>query len=213
VNPRGARSYVRTATFLHAAALVLQAKPDARFKCAALAGDREAARLIETLRIGRSVKLLPRLTEVEMADLLRSAQVVVSPSVHDGTPNSLLEGMACGCVPVAGDLESIREWIVHGKNGLLTDPTNARSLADAILEALANKDLRLGAAGLNRDIILKRAEYTHCMLEVDTFYKRIISTEGLEAVVQFGPPALSRAPDINQEALSRRPELLPQPLA
>jgi glycosyltransferase involved in cell wall biosynthesis len=176
VNPRGARSYVRTEIFMQAAALVLAQRSDARFLCPALAGDREALEWIESLGIGQAVELLPRLSETEMADLLRRAQVLVSPSVHDGTPNSLLEGMACGCLPVAGDLESIREWITPGKNGLLADATSARDLADAMLEALVNKDLRLEAAGLNRSIVLERAEYTRCMRRVDTFYQRIISS-------------------------------------
>jgi hypothetical protein len=45
-----------------------------------------------------------------------------------------------------------------------------------MLEALVNKDLRLEAAGLNRSIVLERAEYTRCMHQVDTFYRRIISS-------------------------------------
>jgi len=156
---------------------VLARRPDARFLCPALAGDRPALDLLEKLQIGNAVELLPRLGETGMADLLRRSQVLVSPSVHDGTPNSLLEGMASGCLPVAGNLESIREWISPGRNGLLADDaTNARDLADAMLEALANKNLRLQAAGLNRDIVLERAEYTRCMRQVDTFYQRIISS-------------------------------------
>jgi glycosyltransferase involved in cell wall biosynthesis len=174
VNPRGARSYVRTDVFLQAIPLVLAKHPDARFLCASLAGDRQALKRIDALRIENAVELLPQLTQVEMADLFKGAQVVVSPSVHDGTPNSLLEGMACGCLPVAGDLESIREWITPGENGLLTDATDARALAEAIMEGLENKNLRLQAAGLNRDIILQRAEYTRCMADADGFYRRII---------------------------------------
>ena len=101
---------------------------------------------------------------------------MVSPSVHDGTPNSLLEAMACGCLPVAGDLDSIREWITPGENGLLTDATDARGFGRArSSKALDNKNLRHKAAGLNHDIILQRAEYTRCMAEADGFYKRIIS--------------------------------------
>ena len=109
-------------------------------------------------------------------DVFRRAQIVVSPSVHDGTPNTLLEGMACGCLPVAGDLESIREWIRPGKNGLLVDATDAQSLADAILEGLENKNLRQQAAGLNQKLILERAEYTHCMSAAERFYERRVTS-------------------------------------
>ena len=55
------------------------------------------------LGIEDTVELTPPLPHADMAALFRSAQVLVSPTTHDGTPNSLLEGMACGCFPVAGD--------------------------------------------------------------------------------------------------------------
>jgi glycosyltransferase involved in cell wall biosynthesis len=77
------------------------------------------------------------------ADVFRGAQIVVSPSIHDGTPNSLLEAMACGCFPVAGDLESIREWITHGQNGLLFDANDAASNCRCDSAGLEREDLRL----------------------------------------------------------------------
>ncbi len=77
---------------------------------------------VKTLGIEKSVELLAPRPHAEMAEVYRSAQIIVSPSTHDGTPNTLLEGMACGCFPIAGDLESIREWITDGVNGLLVDP-------------------------------------------------------------------------------------------
>ena len=92
--------------------------------CVALADNREVTRTVVELGIEQAVQLLPHVQQPELADLFRRSQVMVSPSVHDGTPNSLLEGMACGCLPVAGDLESIREWIKDGENGLLVDATD-----------------------------------------------------------------------------------------
>ena len=74
----------------------------------------------------------------DMAAQFRRAQIVASPSLHDGTPNTLLEGIACGCFPVAGDLESIREWITPKENGLLFDPKDPQSIAAALISALEN---------------------------------------------------------------------------
>ena len=174
INARGPRAYVRNDVFFRAIPRVLARRPDARFVCAALSGDRESRHWVERLQIGHAVSLLPHLTQTELADSFRRAQVLVSPSFHDGTPNSLLEGMACGCFPVAGNLESIREWIVHGRNGLLVDPANPDELADAILQALENTNLRREAAGSNSQMILERADYTRCMLQAGDFYNRIV---------------------------------------
>ncbi|MFH1185235.1 MAG: glycosyltransferase family 4 protein [Chloroflexota bacterium] len=181
INARGSRAYVRNDIFFTAIPLVLERRPDVRFSCVALEADREAMRWVDRLRIGHAVQLLPQVSQGELADMLRRAQVMVSPSIHDGTPNSLLEGMACGCFPIAGDLESIREWITHGENGLLVDATNPGALAHAILQALENENLRRQAAGLNQGLILQRAQYARCMSRAREFYAQIIAGSALTA--------------------------------
>lgn len=177
VNPRGFRAYVHNEAFFKSIPLVLEKQPEARFVCSSMAGEAQAMQWIEELGIQHAVTLNPPMPHAHMAEVFRAAQVVVSPSFHDGTPNSLLEGMACGCFPVAGDLESIREWITPGKNGLLVDASNPRALADGILAALESKDLREQAAGLNANLIAARADYRNCMAQAEGFYQKVIGAQ------------------------------------
>ena len=174
INPRGFRPYVRNDAFFRAIPLVLAKHPNAKFICALMAGEPQAEDWIRELGIGGAVELLSPLPHTKMADVFRRAQIVVSPSVHDGTPNTLLEGMACGCFPVAGDLESIREWITPDENGLLFDSNNPQSIADAVITAIENKNLREKAAGLNREIISARAEYRSNMQRAEEFYGSLV---------------------------------------
>ena len=174
VNPRGLRAYVRNDVFFKAIPLVLKEIPQARFLCASMAGEAQVQQWIEELEIGHAVELLAPMPHAQMAQVYRRAAVLVSPSVHDGTPNSLLEGMSCGCFPVAGDLESIREWITDGENGLLTDATDPHRLAESIVRALKSKELRKQAAFLNAKRIADGAEYNACMLQASLFYQRTI---------------------------------------
>ena len=176
INPRGFRAYVRNDIFFKAIPLVLKKIPKAKFLCASMAGEPQAQQWINTFGIAESVELLKPVPHAQMADIFRRASVLVSPSLHDGTPNSLLEGMACGCFPVAGDLDSIREWIDDGENGLLTDASKPHKLAESIIEALINKDLRKQAAGLNAKRIAERAEYYTCMGQASSFYQKIIQS-------------------------------------
>jgi glycosyltransferase involved in cell wall biosynthesis len=177
INPRGFRAYVRNEAFFKSIPLVLEKRDDARFVCSSMQGEPQVLQWMQELKIEHAVQLNPLLSHEQMGDVFRAAQVVVSPSVHDGTPNSLLEGMACGCFPVAGDLESIREWITHGQNGFLVDPNNPQAIADAILIALEREDLRREAAGLNAKIISARAEYGGNMEKADEFYRLVIGKE------------------------------------
>ncbi len=100
------------------------------------------------------------------------AQLTLSISTHDGTPNTLLEAMALGCLPICGDLESIREWIIPGKNGLLIDPSDSVALADAILGALENKILQESAAKWNYELIRLQANLDATREKVKLFYAR-----------------------------------------
>ena len=123
INPRGFRpGSVRNDIFFQAIPMVLERVPDAHFLCAAMQSQQEAEDWLERLNIGQRVLLLPYLDQEQLWAIFQRAAVSVSISAHDGTPNSLLEAMAIGCFPIAGDIESLREWIVPGVNGLLVEP-------------------------------------------------------------------------------------------
>ncbi len=179
VNPRGQRpGSLRQDVFFRAIPLVLEKVPQAVFVCPPLLGDADAEGWVSRLGIQAQVRLWGRLESAQLWTLFKKAQVYVSPSVHDGTPNSLLEAMACGCFPVVGDVESLCEWVRPGINGLLADATSPRSLAEAIVTALENPALRAEAKKENARLITEHAEYGHCMAMVEAFYREIIASRG-----------------------------------
>jgi glycosyltransferase involved in cell wall biosynthesis len=181
INPRGFRAYVRNDTFFQSIPLVLKSNPRVQFVCPAMAGEPRAQRWVSELGIEQAVTLLPHQSRSEMADLFRGSRVAVSPTTHDGTPNTLLEAMACGCLPIAGDLESLREWIVPGENGFLISPADPHDLADAILQAIGQPELLNQAEEQNLNLINERALYPQVMAQAKAFYQDLIS--------QVGPPS------------------------
>jgi glycosyltransferase involved in cell wall biosynthesis len=174
INPRGLRAYIRNDTFFKAIPRVLDKRPETRFLCPAMLDEPQAEKWVADLGIGGAVTLLPHLNPEEIATLFRQGSVVVSPGEHDGTPNSLIEAMACGCFPVAGDIESIREWITQGENGLLVDPADPQALAEAILAALEVNDLREKARSHNIRLVAERAEYGTVMQKAEKFYQSVM---------------------------------------
>jgi len=83
--------------------------------------------------------------------------------------------MACGCFPVAGDIESIREWIIDGENGLLVNPRDSIELANAIIEALEQPALRERASAHNQSLIKTTAAQSATRPEIQAFYEKLIS--------------------------------------
>jgi glycosyltransferase involved in cell wall biosynthesis len=138
-----------------------------------MAGQPEAEAWVESLQIQRFALLLPTIPQEHLWALFRRADLSVSVSEHDGTPNSLLEAMTCGCFPIAGDIESIREWITPGVNGLLVDPDQPEQLASAVISALLNDVLRREAAVYNRTLIQERADAGIVQTRIEVFYDQL----------------------------------------
>jgi glycosyltransferase involved in cell wall biosynthesis len=174
VNPRGLRGYARSDTFFAAVPLVLREIPQARFLCVGMAGSPLAERWIRRLAIGDNVRLLPGLEPSEMAEVFQGSQASISITAHDGTPNTLLEAMACGCFPIAGDLPSLHEWISEGENGMLVPPGDPQAAARAIVSASRSGTLRESAARFNARLIAERAEVRALSPQLDEFYRAVL---------------------------------------
>ena len=58
-------------------------------------------------------------------------------------------------------------------NGLLVDPGDPQALAQAILQALDQPDLRASARQINLDLVRERAEYGRVMRQAEEFYPQI----------------------------------------
>lgn len=61
------------------------------------------------------------------------AKIWVSIPESDATSISLLEAMACGCIPVVSDLPANREWIQSGVNGIVVKDLNSDFISEALV--------------------------------------------------------------------------------
>ncbi len=175
VNPRGLRpGSVHQETFFAAIPLVLAAFPDTLFLCPGLQGQPKAEAWAAQYGGQENIRLLPKLSQPKLWGLFKKSKLFVSPSSHDGTPNTLLEAMAFGCFPITGDIESLREWITSGRNGLLVDPRNPADLAEAVQKALREDDLRTQAAALNLELIKKRVDQSATQKMMAEFFQEVL---------------------------------------
>jgi hypothetical protein len=175
INPRGFRpGSVRNDVFFEALRLLVKRLKNVRYVCPAMANQIEAQEWVSAYGLQDHVRLLPYLSQEMLWSLFKRADVSVSISEHDGTPNSLLEAMAIGCLPVAGDIESIREWIVPGVNGLLAEPYRADAVADAIAFAVEHPEFRESAKIKNEQICLSRVSRGVVVPQILEFYEKVI---------------------------------------
>jgi glycosyltransferase involved in cell wall biosynthesis len=72
-------------------------------------------------------------------EILGCGDIYISFSSFDGIPNSLLEAMACGLVPIVGDLPQLHEWIEQGITGYFVPQQDMKSLGSVIHDLYENR--------------------------------------------------------------------------
>ena len=175
INPRGVRHYVKNDMFFQSIPLVLNHIPDTHFICINMLDNAAAQGWIDRLGIQDHVHLTGPVDRVKMADYYRISEIMISPTIHDGTPNSFLEAIACGCFPVASQItDSLGEWITDGENGFLFDVYDPHSIAHAMVTALKDPYLREKARKQNQQLIEARAAYPAVMKQVEDFYASML---------------------------------------
>jgi glycosyltransferase involved in cell wall biosynthesis len=89
----------------------------------------------------------PRLPQTEIAEALDDSTCLVLPSRSEGLPRIVIEAFCRGRAVVGARAGGIPDIVRHGGNGLLVDAGAPGTLADALVQVLADRALaeRLGA--------------------------------------------------------------------
>lgn len=134
-------------------------------------------RLAEELRIAGRVRFAGHVSPEDLARALSGAHLFVTPSHSDGNNVSLNEAMAVGCFPIATDIPANRQWIDHGRNGLLFRAGDSVALADALVSAWSDPRRRREASVTNRAIVERRANWQASVDETVRIYERLAGGE------------------------------------
>ena len=71
----------------------------------------------------------------DVASFINNASCVVLPSYYsEGTPKSLLEGLACGKPIITTDNIGCRDVVIDGENGFMCEKKSTESLIKALLK-------------------------------------------------------------------------------
>lgn len=104
-----------------------------------------AARLRSLARrpeLAGKVEFCGRLTDSELCEAYRGADIFCLPSDHEGFGIVYLEALGAGCVSIASASGGAEEIIDSGKNGFLVSPTNIRALSSLLANLLRDSHRR-----------------------------------------------------------------------
>ncbi|MFI7367126.1 glycosyltransferase family 4 protein [Streptomyces sp. NPDC050149] len=140
------------------------------------AEDGPVAQAIERHGLGDAVEFVKGISDTELVDLVRGAQIACVPSLYEGFSLPAAEAMATGTPLVATTGGAIPE--VAGPDGetcLAVPPADPGALADALGRLLGDPELRtrLGAAGRAR--VLARFTWKQAAIGTAALYREAIA--------------------------------------
>ncbi|MEO8555608.1 MAG: glycosyltransferase family 4 protein [Actinomycetota bacterium] len=138
--------------------------------------------LVESLAISRNVRFVNGISDVELAELIGSAEIACVPSLYEGFSLPTVEAMACGTPLVVSRGGALPE--VVGQDGLCADlvtPGDVGELADAIGTLLDDPARRTAMSLAGRLRALEYYSWTSVAVATVSAYERAIAATQMDS--------------------------------
>lgn len=121
-----------------------------------------------------NIEFLGRVSREELLRVYQNATMQIVPSIYEGLPTVILEGMSCGLPIIATDIGGSRDIIKDGQSGLLVPPASPKSLASAMKTLWTNDKLRRQLGKNARRTILSRFTWDNITNNFLEIYNRAV---------------------------------------
>jgi glycosyltransferase involved in cell wall biosynthesis len=145
---------------------------------AIIAGDGPLRLHLE--RLGSHLRMTDRLEFLgecsEMAAVYQRADMLVMTSEYEGTPNVLLEAMACRLPVIATSVGGVPEILAEGR-GLLVDPADENGLKAAVLTVASDAGFRAELGGRGYEYVSRSHSLEALGRQLTEIYSQILSKQ------------------------------------
>ena len=111
----------------------------------------------------------------DVFSVLLTADVFVLPSLHESSPNALIEAMGVGMPCIASDVGGIADLIESGENGIRVPPQNPEALAAALYWVLTQPDVAKELGRNARATIQQKFDSAESMRKLEDIYRQFLS--------------------------------------
>jgi glycosyltransferase involved in cell wall biosynthesis len=177
---------------------------------AAFFGDgSERARIEAIIRensLADRIQLRGLVPPTEIQEQLAEHSVIVLMSDYEGMPGALMDGMACGLVPISTDIPGgVRELVLHEETGLRVQDRLV-GFVDAIRRLDQDAFLRRRLAAAARQHVIDSYSLKECASRWENFCARLLADAGTRRAIVV--PSRFHLPPVHP-ALAREDVRLP----
>lgn len=105
--------------------------------------------------------------------VLLQADLFVLPSLHEGSPNALIEAMGLGLPCIASDVGGIKDLMENGKNGILVPPKDSDSLSKGLHHLLTNQNIAVDLGKNARTTIREKFDNSESIRILEEIYQSV----------------------------------------
>lgn len=165
--------------FLKVAAEVSQRFHQALFVIAGDGKDREPLEdLARNLGIDRKVRFLGFVNELR--ELYLSMDLLLFPSLFEGTPLTIFGALAMGLPVVASRVDGIAETLKDGKDALLVPPEDKELFVRQVCRLLTDRDLATRLARTGQEKVRRTYSAKDMTHRVETLYLKFLEKGGAQ---------------------------------
>lgn len=110
----------------------------------------------------------------DVASIINKADIIVLPSFSEARPRVILESMILGKCVIATSVGGVPDMIIDGTTGLLVEPNNVDKLADGLITATSNFELRERLGANAKEFCKQNIDPYKSAKSYFTFFKNVI---------------------------------------
>jgi len=137
--------------------------------------EKEMEKLVSNLGVKDNVKFISKhVSPNEMAAYLNLSDILLSIPKTDQFARSVMEGMACGVIPIVSDIEAYKQYLKDKKNAFFVNPDNPREIANKIIYCIKHPELKETFYNINRKIIEENEDWNKNAKKMEKLYEELI---------------------------------------
>ncbi len=135
-------------------------------------------KMLKNLGINQKVIIVEKfLTPQETADFLNISNIIISIPISDSLPISVIEGIACGCIPVVSNTYGAKELSDNSGFKLFFTTGEADDLLEKLIDIINRySSLKNEIIPWNLNIVKEKYSWEFSYMEMENLYKEAIKS-------------------------------------